>query len=171
VSIKQLYYIQRVQKKDSAKVVAFLKAMWRELFPNLVQDCLPLDIQHFNSYYIDQKNSPFYVAMTKEGTVLGTIGFLQYDERFKQLRQLYNHTKTTEVVRCYIDPKYRRLGIGTALYQTALIDIRAACYQKVYLHTHLFLPGGISFWKSQGFVERLAENDPVWQTVHMDYHL
>jgi GNAT superfamily N-acetyltransferase len=171
VSIKPFYRIVKVQKSDSAKVVAFLKAMRKELFPNLVQDCLPLDIQHFNSYYMDQKDSGLYAAMTEDGIVLGTIGFLPYDDRFKQLSPLYNQTKTTEVVRCYIDPNYRRLGIGTALYTTVLNNIRTAGYQKVYLHTHLFLPGGASFWKSQGFVERLAENDPDWQTVHMDYHL
>lgn len=166
---KPTYSIQKIQKGNSAQVVEFMKVMRRELFPMLNHDQLPLDILHFNTYYMDREDSAFFAAINKEGTVLGTIGYLPYDGRFDQLQELYNNkTKTTELVRCYIASNFRRLGIGSALYKTALKSIRHAGYQKVYLHTHPFLPGGVPFWKAQGFVERLAEQDPVWKTLHMD---
>jgi GNAT superfamily N-acetyltransferase len=70
-----------------------------------------------------------------------------------------------------MDPNYRRLGIGTALTNKAISFSLEASYQTLYLHTHPFLPGAIPFWKAQGFVERLAEADPVWKTLHMDKKL
>lgn len=41
-------------------------------------------------------------------------------------------------------------------------------YQTLYLYTHPFLPGAISFWHAQGFMDRLAEDDTLWKTLHMD---
>lgn len=161
------YRIKKIQKEDAAKVVEFMKVMRRELFP-MLNDELPSDMLHFNMCYVDRRDSACFAAISNEDTVLGTIGYIPYDGRFAQLQDLYKQTKTTELVRCYIASNYRRSGIGSALYKTALKSIRNAGYQKIYLHTHPFLPGGIPFWKAQGFVERLAEQDPVWKTLHMD---
>ncbi|MNP68286.1 hypothetical protein D3C76_1642210 [compost metagenome] len=41
----------------------------------------------------------------------------------------------------------------------------------LYLHTHPFLPGAIAFWERQGFVVIDVEQDPVWQTTHMQLRL
>jgi len=41
----------------------------------------------------------------------------------------------------------------------------------LYLHTHPFLPGAIAFWERQGFVVIDVEQDPVWQTTHMQLTL
>lgn len=171
MAMNQTYSIKKIQKDNSAQVVEFMKEIRRELFPMLNHDQLSLDMLQFHANYIDQKDSAFYAAIAEDGTVLGTIGYLPYDGRFDQLLELYDQTKTTEIVRCYIDSNYRRLGIGSALYKIALESIHHAGYQRVYLHTHPFLPGGVSFWKAQGFVEKLAEADPVWKTLHMDKKL
>lgn len=165
---KTKYSIEKIQGNKSDEVVEFLKDIRRELFPMMNHDRQPLDILHFNTYYVDQHDSSFFAAFDEQGTVLGVIGYLPYDNRFEQLHDLYGQIKTTELVRCYVSSNYRRLGIGTALYNTALTSIRHAGYRKIYLHTHSFLPGGVSFWRAQGFVERLAEKDPVWKTIHMD---
>ena len=171
MAIKPTYHIKKIQQIDAAQVVDFMKEIRKELFPMLNHDQLPLDMLHFNDYYIDRKDSAFFAAIAEEGNVLGTIGYLPYDGRFDYLQEFYDQTKTTELIKCYIDPNYRRLGIGSALYETALDSIRNTGYQQIYLHTHPFLPGGIPFWKAQGFVERFAEPDPVWKTLHMDKKL
>ncbi|MDX8045827.1 GNAT family N-acetyltransferase [Gracilibacillus sp. S3-1-1] len=162
------YVIKQVDKDNAGPVVEFMKALRKEVFPMLDKQPLPADIVQFHDYYMNRNDAAVFAAISEEGKVLGTIGYLPYDNRFADLWHLYTETKTTELVRCYIDSQYRRQGVGTALYQTALASIHAAGYDKIYLHSHPFLPGGIPFWKSLGFEERLAESDPVWNTLHMD---
>ncbi|MBO0997517.1 GNAT family N-acetyltransferase [Bacillus sp. SD075] len=143
----------------------------KEIFPMLSQDKLPPDLLHFKKHYIQRGNSTVYAARIHDGTLIGTIGIYPYDGRFDQLIDVYNHTHTAEIVKCYIDSKYRRLGIGTTLFKKALKFSMDAGYQNLYLHTHPFLPGAISFWENQGFEIRLAEEDAIWKTVHMDRNL
>lgn len=162
------YTIKKVQKENAEQVTMFMQKLLTELFPMTDHDHLPFDILHLNTHYMDREDAGLFVATDKAGTVLGTIGYLPYDGRFNQLNHLYEQVRTTELVRCYIDKEYRRMGIGSALYDTVLRSIHNAGYEKVYLHTHPFLPGGLSFWQAKGFILRLAEEDLVWQTLHMD---
>src|SRR5690625_444446 len=162
------YTIKKVQKENAEQVIRFIQELLKELFPMMDHDHLPFDILHLNTHYIDRDDAALFVAMDEAGTVIGTMGYLPYDGRFDQLEHLYKHVQTTELVRCYIAENYRRMGIGSALYNTVLRSIHNAGYEKVYLHTHSFLPGGLSFWQAKGFVLRLIEEDSVWQTLHMD---
>lgn len=163
----QPYTIEIVQTCED-QVIEFVTKMRNELFPMLCQNELPPDLLHFEQYYIQPERSAFFAAFSVDGTVLGTIAVCSYDDRFSQLKGCYNVVKTAEIVRCYIDSNCRRAGIGTALFKQATSFSRAAGYETLYLHTHPFLPGAIPFWKAQGFVERCADADPVWNTLHMD---
>lgn len=167
----QLYTIKEVQKCEYDQVIQFVMKIRKEVFPMLGQDQLPPDLLHFEQSYIQPEKSAFFAAFSEDGTVLGTIGVYPYDGRFSQLQNCYDVTKTAEIVKCYMDPNYRRLGIGTALVEKATSFSLEAGYQTLYLHTHPFLPGAIPFWKAQGFKDRLAEDDPVWKTLHMDKKL
>jgi len=70
-------------------------------------------------------------------------------------------------VRLFVEPEYRRGGLGRRLYG-ALKDLaREEGVEVLYLHTHPFLPGAIEFWQRLGFVILDVEDDPVWQTTHM----
>lgn len=168
MNIQQPYTIKKVQKADINQIVDFMTRLRKEVFPMLSQKPLPDDLIHFEQHYIQQDNSVVYAAFLADGTVVGTIGICPYDGRFDQLQLYYKQIRTAEIVKCYIDSKYRRLGIGTLLFNKALSFCGEVGYQKLYLHSHPFLPGGIPFWKAKGFEERLAEVDPVWNTVHMD---
>lgn len=75
-----------------------------------------------------------------------------------------------EISRCYVDAKYHRLGIGTFLFERACAYANICAYEKLYLHTHYFLPGGYYFWKKMGFEITLDEKDS-WQTVHMERYV
>ena len=162
------YSIKKVGKEDSEKVKEFMIKMRKELFPMLSQTELPMDLLHFEQHYIQHENAGAYAAFFQDGEVVGTIGITPYDGRFEQLQKYYNQTPTAEIVKCYIDKDYRRLGIGTKLFDEALRFSCDSGYQTLYLHTHPFLPGGIPFWKSKGFEDRLVEDDPIWNTLHMD---
>lgn len=171
MNLQKPYIIKKVEKENSSKVIEFMVRMRKELFPMLSQNELPADILHFEQHYIQRENSGVYAAFFQDGEVFGTIGICPYDGRFDQLQKYYNQTRTAEIVKCYIDADYRRLGIGTKLFNEATRFSRDSGYQKLYLHTHPFLPGGIPFWKSKGFEERLAEDDPFWNTLHMDMEI
>lgn len=160
--------VKRAEEMNSKAVVAFLTEQRSALFPMLSAKEQPADILQFESFYTESAGGAFFVACSEEGKVMGTIGLCPYDGRLKQIAGLYDESVTAEVVRCYIDPVYRRLGIGTILFQAVEKEAERLGYRTLYLHTHPFLPGGIPFWQHLGFQERLAEDDPVWQTLHMD---
>ncbi len=165
------YTIKKVQENDSLQVIDFMMRIRREIFPMLPKDQLPADLLHFQSFYLQRKSAILYAAYSQAGQVLGTIGVCPYDGRFSQLQTFYRHWPTAEIVKCYVDPLARRLGIGTRLFREALQFCHDVGYQKLYLHTHPFLPGAIPFWQAKGFEERWMEDDPVWQTLHMDMKL
>lgn len=171
MNIKHSYIVQKVSLEDRDQVVAFMMRVRKEVFPMLSQDELPHDLVHFEETYINQKNAIVYVAFSPEGKVVGTIGVQPYDGRFSSLKEHYQHLSTAEIVKCYIDPQKRRSGIGTMLLHQARHFCSEAGYDMLYLHTHPFLPGAVSFWKANGFKERFMEEDPIWQTIHMDMKL
>lgn len=168
---KHTYTIKKVEEKECAKVVAFMMDVRREVFPMIDYHSIPEDLEHVQEHYIDRDDAALFAAITEAGDVIGTIAYVRYDDRFHQLHALYAQVYTTELVRCYVDPNVRRHGVGTRLYQAVLQSIQVAGYEKIYLHTHPFLPGGVHFWRAQGFVERLNEVDSYWKTIHMDTSL
>lgn len=168
MNIRQPYIIRKVQANERNQIIEFMMRIRKEIFPMLSQDKLPPDLLYFNKFYMDQDNAAIFAAFFEDGTVIGTFGITPYDGRFSQLDEFYHHSKTAEIVKCYVDPKYRRFGLGSILFQEALQFCKESGYEKLYLHTHPFLPGAIPFWKSKGFEERLAEDDPIWNTLHMD---
>jgi len=162
-----IYKINKLQEGDYSLVIDFVMKMRKELFPMLDHEKLPQDLLHFENYYIQPNHAAFFTVVAEDGNIIGSIGVIPYDGRFHQLNETYPLTKAAEIVKCYIDPNYRRFGIGTELSKIATSFSCDAGYHSLYLHTHPFLPGAIPFWKSQGYKEILAEDDPVWQTLHM----
>ncbi len=167
----QPYTIDKAGDEDISQVIEFMMKIRSEVFPMLSKEQLPEDLVHFKQYYIQRENATVLAARLPDGTIIGTIGMIPYDGRFEQLKENYNNIPTAEIVKCYIDTTYRRLKIGTGLFREALNFSQNTGYQKLYLHTHPFLPGAISFWEKQGFEIRLAEDDPIWNTVHMDMNV
>lgn len=116
------------------------------------------------------KNSQnaLFVALTKTNEVVGCIALSMYDHRIEALHSHYTtDANIAEVARCYVDERYRRQGIGAALFEHASTFAQEIGYEMLYLHTHYFLPGGFSFWRAMGFEITLDEGG-VWQTVHME---
>ena len=97
------------------------------------------------------------------------IGYLPYDHRFSQLD--YAGERVVEVVRLFVLPAYRRRGLAAALFGALRQQALQAGIGCLYLHTHPFLPGAITFWERQGFAVVDVEPDPVWQTTHMQLRL
>src|SRR5699024_10496566 len=97
------YRIERIDATHATQVIAFLKRMQLELFPEAAHQPLPNDLDAFNSCYINRLDATMYAALSNVDKAIGTIGFLKHNERFPILSKKLRQTNTTEIVRCYID--------------------------------------------------------------------
>ncbi|MDH1306782.1 GNAT family N-acetyltransferase [Pseudomonas fulva] len=149
------------------EVVAFVESARRDLFPMLAKAPLPPDLAQFDDVYL-QGAGAFLEARAGAGLV-GVIGYLPYDNRFAQFD--YGDQRVAEVVRLFVLPAYRRLGVAARLFGALKAQAAIDEIDRFYLHTHPFLPGAVSFWERQGFTLLDVEDDPIWQTTHMDLRL
>ncbi|WLH25788.1 GNAT family N-acetyltransferase [Pseudomonas sp. FP215] len=155
--------IQAVKAADIPEVLSFALQARDELFPTLSTTGMPHDLAQFEAVYL-QGGGQFLIARA-DGQIVAAVGYRPYDGRFPQLD--YRGCKTVEVVRLYVRPAFRRLGLAGRLYRSLEALAREAGVKVVYLHTHPFLPGAIDFWRRQGFEVVDVEADPIWQTTHM----
>jgi GNAT superfamily N-acetyltransferase len=156
--------ISQVQPEETSEVVAFVRQARARMFPLLDPDFIPDDLKRFSNVYLSGNSSGFFIARS-EGRLIGAIGYLPYDGRFPQLD--YTGRKTVEVVRLFLDPEFRRIGLGARMFQALKTAARKQGVEVFYLHTHPFLAGAIEFWQRQGFAIVDVEDDPVWRTTHM----
>ncbi|MDH0757940.1 GNAT family N-acetyltransferase [Pseudomonas juntendi] len=159
--------LQPVTRDAIGQVLAFVDSARRELFPALANAPLPRDLAYFSETYLEGEGC-FLEARVDERLV-GVIGYLPYDHRFSQLD--YAGERVVEVVRLFVLPAYRRRGLAAALFGALRQQALQAGIGCLYLHTHPFLPGAITFWERQGFAVVDVEPDPVWQTTHMQLRL
>ncbi len=159
--------LQPVARVAIAEVVAFVESARRELFPMLVAAPLPHDLAHFAETYLD--GAGCFLEARDDGRLVAVIGYVPYDHRFAQLD--YHAERVVEVVRLFVLPAYRRQGLAGALFSALREQAVQAGIDCLYLHTHPFLPGAIAFWERHGFAVVDVEQDPVWQTTHMQLRL
>lgn len=155
-------------RHDCAAVVDFVMRARALMFPLLASAAMPADLQHFARVYGEEGDGRFLIAHD-QGEIVATVGYLPYDQRFPQFD--YSGSCVVEVVRLFVRPDYRRTGLATTICDA----LRGCAYEQgvdvLYLHTHPFLPGAIGFWQRQGFCVTDVEDDPVWQTTHMECRL
>ncbi|WP_440109501.1 GNAT family N-acetyltransferase [Paenibacillus sp. QZ-Y1] len=156
--------IQEYQMNDA---IDFAMRVRREVFPMMDHTRLPVDFQQFKEHYLDSDDAIFLVAVMEDNRIVGSIGILPYDGRIEAIAGRYPAQSAAEIVKCYVDPAYRRYGIGSLMVKELERVVREMHYTTLYLHTHRFLPGAVDFWKRQGYVV-VVEQDDDWQTVHMD---
>lgn len=155
--------IEAVQAADIPQVLSFALLARDELFPTLSATGVPQDLAQFEALYLE--GSGRFLIARAEGRIVASLAYRPYDGRFPQLN--YQGRKTVEVVRLYVLPAARRLGLAGRLYRSLEALARADGVEMMYLHTHPFLPGAIDFWRRQGFEVVDVEADPIWQTTHM----
>jgi len=161
------WIIQPVPRDAIDEVVVFVDSARRELFPQLANAPLPPDLARFAETYLDGEG--VFLEARDQGRLVAVIGYVPYDHRFAQLD--YQRVRVVEVVRLFVLPAYRRHGLAAALFAALCGAAEQAGVECLYLHTHPFLPGAIAFWERQGFVVIDVEQDPVWQTTHMQLTL
>ncbi len=159
--------IEQVTSADVPQTRDFVLQARAALFPKLSASGMPADLAHFEQTYL-QGEGCFLIARQR-GRIVASIGYVPYDLRFAQLD--YRGLKVVEVVRLFVLPQCRRSGVARALYDALKARAVEAAVELMYLHTHPFLPGAIEFWRRQGFTVTDVEDDPLWQTTHMQCRL
>ncbi|WP_296268186.1 GNAT family N-acetyltransferase [Pseudomonas sp. UBA6562] len=155
--------LQRASASDADEIVRFVDSARASLFPKLADTPTPEDLLHFERTYVHGEGC--FLTARDQGRLIAVIGYVPYDHRFAQLD--YRGVDVVEVVRLFVLPEYRRAGLAAALFEALRDEAVAAGVECLYLHTHPFLQGAITFWQRQGFVIEHIESDPVWQTTHM----
>ncbi|RXJ87230.1 GNAT family N-acetyltransferase [Arcobacter sp. CECT 8985] len=123
------------------------------------------------SILMKQKDTnAFFVSYNEKKQIIGAISITKYDNRILSLKNRYMNKDIAEIGRCYVDEKYRRCGVGSRLLNLAIAFAEKNNYEKMYLHTHYFLPGGYNFWSKKGFKITLDEKNKM-PTVHMEREL
>jgi len=122
------------------------------------------ELAKFQEDYLDDRDGAFLIARSN-GQIIATVGYVAYDDRFPQLD--FGSERVVEVVKLYVDPQWRRAGLATKIFAALQSEARQAGIGRLYLHTHPFLPGSVSFWERQGFQLECVDEDPIWQTTHM----
>jgi len=159
--------LQPVARDAIAEVLAFVDSARRALFPMLANAPLPRDLAHFADTYLD--GAGCFLEAREGGRLVAVIGYLPYDHRFAQLD--YRAERVVEVVRLFVLPAYRRHGLAAALFGALRERAMQAGLDCLTCILIPFLPGAIAFWERQGFTVVDVEQDPVWQTTHMQLRL
>lgn len=160
--------LERITAADE-ETLGFLLANYRELFGSRGEaTTLPQDLQRFADYY-GVGHGCLMLARDGAGKPVGSIAYRPYDRRFPQLA--YPGERVVEVVRLFVVPRQRRLGLARWLFAALLEQARRDAVERLYLHTHPFLPGAEAFWLGQGFQVVARETALPWQTLHLDRRL
>ncbi len=162
-----LVRIREAEKEDLAAVREFLRLQCQTLYGGGVSERQEKELGQLAALYLEEKDNVLIGAFTSANEVVGTIAVARYDNRIGALKERYAAKKTAEICRLYVSESLRGVGIGSRLFTQAAL-FAASRYEVLYLHTHLFLPGGFSFWRKKGFDVTLQEKD-AYETIHMEY--
>lgn len=124
------------------------------------------DIINMENFYLNSCNSELFYIMDDENKIIATIAIRPYDKNFKEFNGIYDSKSTASIWRLFVDPKFRRHGLATKLFNIVEDFCYVNNYNEIYLHTHKNLKGGFSFWQAMDFEITLDTNNEL-QTVHM----
>ena len=95
------------------------------------------------------KDDARYYVYTKEGKVVGGIGFARF----------LSSSDTAELQKLYLDDSVKGMGLGYKLIEHVEEAMRQAGFSKSYLETHDNLQAAIHIYEKSGYreIERPAE--------------
>jgi len=158
--------IHQVETADAATILPYVIGCRKLLFPMLDHGNPPKDLAFFVENYLESTTGVFLQARTSDGRLAGVIGMMPYDYRFPHLE--IDAQSTVEVARLFVEPEFRRTGLGTQLFEALKAIAAQKKIQRLYLHTHPFLTGAYEFWLNQGFTLLDYRIETGFQTLHME---
>lgn len=157
--------ITPVETHQVEEILPYVIEFRRDLFPTLDPTIVPKDLLNFMSNYIESQAGIFLQARDENNKIIGVIGMMPFDYRFPHLS--VGKEKTVEVARLFVEPAYRRFGLGTQLFQELEKQAHQKNIHRLYLHTHPSLPGAYEFWLKQGFDLMMFCEESNFPTYHM----
>ncbi|KAF4454243.1 gnat family [Fusarium austroafricanum] len=160
--------IQLATPAEIPAIVSFISKARADMFPFLDQtssdQMAQKELDTFQDKYLDHPHGAFLAAYS-DGCIIASIGYVAYDDRFTHIS--LDSDNVVEILRLYVEPKWRRVGLASKLFDALVETAQQADIKQLYLHTHPFLPNAIDFWKRKGFSVITVDDDPTWQTTHM----
>lgn len=101
---------------------------------------LPLDdedLYHITDVY--KGRGGFWVAVTTNDKVVGTVGIKEMDDTKAKLKRMF------------VSPHYRGTGIAQKLLDTAIASAKQAGFVTLELNTHLNMKRAHRFYEKNGF--------------------
>jgi GNAT superfamily N-acetyltransferase len=132
---------------------------------------LHADIADLKGTYLNTARHVLLVAVASStGAVIGTAGVRAGGPKTEYvppwLAARYDPTTTAQIVRVFIAPEYRRLGVARRLVEAARRWVQAeGGYTTICLHTDL------PFWRSLADEVYDARGRDEWETVHFEVPL
>lgn len=154
--------VQLLQMADLELTRQFAIYTRQLLFPEVYQAALPYDLSHFDQVYLHHAEGACFI-IKQQDEIMGMIAYRAYQPRFEL--DLPKHC--VEVVKLFVQPEYRRLGLATRLCNALFEHARQKNITHFYLHTHPFLPAAEIFWQQQGFKVIKREQIQQYPTIHM----
>jgi len=159
------FIISKIQPTEVESIKQYVIDFRQILFPMLDPNKMPKDLLFFKACYIDHPDGCFLLAKTATGELAGVIGMMPYDHRFPFLN--YESSKTVEVARLFVEPRFRRKGLAMQLFNALHHAALEKGIETLYLHTHPFLTGAFEYWQKNGFqlIKNIEDDDFI--TLHM----
>jgi GNAT superfamily N-acetyltransferase len=168
---KRKIHFKQVDKLSETKAKQFIIKEYSKHYLNRISKAqYNILYQKMGILLSDTLRNAFFIAYNENHKIIGAISISFYDNRIDKLKKRYQNKNIAEIGRCYVNEEYRRCGIGSKLFELAKSFAHNKSYEKLYLHTHYFLPGGYHFWQKMGFKITLDEKNNL-QTVHMERNI
>ncbi|KAF5667052.1 GNAT family acetyltransferase [Fusarium heterosporum] len=163
--------IQPAKPGETPTIVEFIIKARQDMFPFLDQSSnnqlAQSELANFRNTYLENPRGAFLTAHA-DGRLIGTIAYRAYDGRFSHFSLESEVDQVVEIARLYVLPEFRQAGVASNLFNTLLGMAQRSGVKQLYLHTHPFLPNARGFWERHRFSVVTVDNDPVWQTIHMN---
>lgn len=152
-----MYSLRKANLNDIDKLIEF-----RVEFLEEIQDPLPdmefeIFLKSLKEFFLDKMKSNDYIAWLAESDneIIATSGlsFLQKPPHFINITGKFAY-----IMNMYTKPEWRRKGIGSALLEELIEEIKKKGIQSVVLHT---TPYGRPLYEKYGFRENDGDKEMI----------
>jgi GNAT superfamily N-acetyltransferase len=160
----QNYCIREFRDNDSGKVLKFVSHMLANEFKIIIDyDNLDSDLLDIKKHYNRDDGGCFWVVERKnDSQILGTVAIRKLNEFA---------SATAELKRMFLSKKYRGLGIGQKMLDTALDFAIRTGYFRILLYSSKELKASRALYLKNGFMDIPRYNNDLRADVFMEKKL
>ncbi|MGA1978638.1 MAG: GNAT family N-acetyltransferase [Bacteroidales bacterium] len=130
-----------IEKKDNKAIAGLIRSVFRE-FGIVRPGTVYFDPTTDDLYTLFQKQGSIYWIAEDNGIIIGGCGIYATENL---------PDGCTELVKLYLDPSYRNMGIGRKLLEMSIESAKRMKYKQIYLESLPELGKAISLYEKAGF--------------------